>query len=171
MSCDKLLLLLLNQYNFAVFHVQNVQIHHFSSYIFEAHLHEFGASDIMNIISVFMSYIGNSLFRTYKTIDLPVKSNWRSYCTFVFYSYVCRTYIQSLFIGKMSRTYLKHLAWNETYTLLSNFYHNKLNISSILKDDKLFGVQYLQRIWVIANVSIATHLLCVLNMLIFLAAT
>ena len=71
----------------------------------------------------------------------------------------------------MSRTYLKHLGRNETYTLLSNFYHNKLNISRIFKEDKLFGLQYLQRIRVIANESIVTYLLYVLNMLIFLAAT
>ena len=47
MSCDKLLLQLLNQSKFAVFHVQNVQIHHFFGYIFEADLHEFGASELL----------------------------------------------------------------------------------------------------------------------------
>ena len=126
--------------------------------------------NFLNIISVFMSYIDKSLFRTNKTIGLPVKSNWRSWRNFVFYSYVCRTYIHSLFIGKISPKYLKQLSWNETYTLLSNFYHNKLNISRILKEDKLFGVQYLQRIRVIVNESIVTHLLCALNMLIIIAA-
>ena len=55
---------------------------------------------------------------------------------------------------------MKHLGWNETYTLLSNFYHNKLNISRILKEDKLFGVQYLQRISVIVNESIAASFMC-----------
>ena len=43
-------------------------------------------------------------------------------------------------------------------------------MSRNLKEDKLFGVQYLQRIRAIVNESIVTHLLCALNMLIFLAA-
>ena len=55
------------------------------------------------------------------------------------------------------------------YCLIST--KNKLNISRILKEDNLFGVQYLQRNRVIVNESIVTHLLCVLNMLIFLVAT
>ena len=50
--------------------------------------------------------------------------------------------------------------WKETYTFLSNFYHNKLNISRILKADKLFGIQYLQRIKVIVNESIVTSFMC-----------
>ena len=76
-SSTKLLLLnhLLNQCKFAVFPVQNLQIHHVFGYIFEVHLHEFGAPNFLNIISIFMSYIDNSLFWTYKTIGLPVKSN------------------------------------------------------------------------------------------------
>ena len=44
-------------------------------------------------------------------------------------------------------------------------------MSRNLKEDKLFGVQYLQRIRVIVNESIATYLLCVFNMLIILVAT
>ena len=82
MPCDKLLLQLLNQCKFAVFHEENLQIHHFFGYIFEAHLHKFGASDLLKHHFCFMSYIGSSLFRKYKTIGLPVKSNWCSYRTF-----------------------------------------------------------------------------------------
>ena len=135
-----MLLQVLNQCKFAVFLVQNEQIHHFFGYIFKAHLHEFGRTNFWNIIFVFMYYISNACFEHIKQLVFQSNPTEDLNVFFAFYCCVCQTYIESLFLGKISPTYPMHLGWKETYIFLSDPYHNKLNICRILNVGKLFRI-------------------------------